>query len=259
MMWRALDMVGQYSAPAEDEQMTGDELTSWQDITTERLSPENRWVVAGPHQTLWPYTAEGDGTETDEVVVYPDIFGDDDDDDPALARTRKDALESCLPLLRIMGARTTSNLHVGVTHTLCNLSGNREDALVATKATAGSFVDPVRGERLLKKLRDIWPIGKSATLVSPAWIRKRKWRDVVHEEDNGGNGKRPAVPTRKDEDGTIASSAVAAANGETLAVAAPSSYYCLPTKPTVDPFRGFGSTERVPFVVYMVCLTASTF
>lgn len=189
MMWRAIKCVSQeddapHTAPPG---ISGPPSTSWQEEATEFLDPENRWIVSSKRQTLWPCCDGWKAEDACAVFLYPDVYGDAAESAATAVdlQKEKDILESCIPLARVMGALVTTCLDERVTHVLCNLAGDRDMVEYSVEVSAQSFVDPARGQRLLDRLarltgssgQDHRPqVGKKpVALVSPAWIRKRKW------------------------------------------------------------------------------------
>jgi hypothetical protein len=88
---------------------------------------------------------------------------------------------SVLPLLRVMGAFITTDLHIGVTHILCNLIDPvlHDEIIYHERIDASIFVDQPKGTKLLQRLNEVYGekglnFGK-VTLISPHWVRKRKW------------------------------------------------------------------------------------
>lgn len=189
-MRRTLDLVEQDSA--SDRKADLDDCTWRSQIA--RVDRNARWVVSCGHQVLWPYKAERDITDP-VVVVYPDIFawgfGVSSESD-AVEKERRgkdmgrwdrkkpgdfvDRIVSCLPLLRVMGATVTSHFHDGVTHVLCGLPGTIECLVDGEHdVSLDSFSDRRSGREILDRVRTF---GDAVTLVSPAWVRKRKWPSV---------------------------------------------------------------------------------
>jgi ATP dependent DNA ligase domain len=97
---------------------------------------------------------------------------------------RSSWLASALSLARVMGAFVTYHLHDGVTHVLCDLTEGNNEIVFGDGVTESAFSDPRRGRRILDRLEELEGRNllrdRVVVLVSPAWVRKRKWhRDAV--------------------------------------------------------------------------------
>jgi hypothetical protein len=182
---RALEIVGS-AEEANHESSEG----SWRSKAVTHLDPDKRWIMSGRHQNLWPFK-EGRGIEQ-VVVIYPDIFLDVDTegipreissrDDLAKEETRSEAeidpILSALPLAFIMGAQVTSTLDATVTHVLCNLLGDQSCIEGLAGLEAINFANAKAGERLVRLLRTRRQPSDQITIVSPDWLRKRKWGQI---------------------------------------------------------------------------------
>jgi len=190
MMWRAIDVIGQGNTLRDersDDKTAEHNFDSWQDGAMKLLEPEDCWIMSCGHQTLWPYAANG-VTDGKPVVLYPDTCSEGlvgSSLEARKRRARNDFLESCLPLARVMGAMISCSLDESVTHVLCDLANDRECIVFSDSVTARSFSDPELGHQLLDKLslrRDPLSAATPVVLVSPTWIRKRKWTVATKEE-----------------------------------------------------------------------------
>jgi hypothetical protein len=163
---RALDLVGKSTHKPVDH-------LSWQSRALTQLAPDERWVAGSHYQTLWIHR-EGLSQDNTRVVLYPDIYDDAVKGYPVRRDIMSSKLQSVLPLVRIMGGDVASQLHEGVTHVLCDLRVD-DEVLVSVELIKHPdvFTEPERGRHLIKQLRSGNSVG--ILLVSPNWIRKRKW------------------------------------------------------------------------------------
>ena len=134
-----------------------EEQLTWQECTRTLLSPEDQWVAQSKFQTMW------------DIILYPDIL-EDPDSLPRVDDFTSSKIASALPLARVMGAIVTSELGTA-THILCDLS-SEDEIPVSDDLSTDVFNCPERGLQLLRKVR---ALPHTVVLVSPGWIRKRKW------------------------------------------------------------------------------------
>lgn len=184
---RAIEIVSEATSCSKSEKINRSDAKSWQKEAVERLTKDERWAVACKHQVLWPYSEdhEPDGL----VLIYPHIFRDfgniESSDSStehverwksALPLAQANAIESVIPLARVMGAIVTPHLHRLVTHVLCDLRG--VDVLKYDgDVTNEVFVARQRGSDLLKRLEEIRKhTSHEIHLISATWLRKRKWQ-----------------------------------------------------------------------------------
>jgi DNA ligase-4 len=154
----------------------------WQYRALNVVQPELRWSVATPFQKLWPFTKDS-GSAGDAVVIYPDLFGQDFGEkrsQDAQSNGRLDqisnaasAIESVLPLARLLGAQVTTHLHEGVTHVLCQLDTDKD--YVAFADFDG--IEYCDGQEHARQLRArLWSMhGQDCRVhfVTPSWIRNQ--------------------------------------------------------------------------------------
>jgi hypothetical protein len=126
-----------------------------------------------------------DSGNGDPIILYPHIFVGFGDMEPntiepvdrreILTDQVTSAIEAAVPLARVMGAIVTTNLHRKVTHVLCDIES--EDSVVYdVNLTEDIFSNHPRGRDLLKRLKTMASAElNDILLVSPSWLRKRKW------------------------------------------------------------------------------------
>lgn len=172
----------------------GDQVLNWRKNCNERLDVDKRWVVACDHQTLWPYKQKCQ--QLPLIQLYPDIFQaasgtlskaqlpneEMDDRWTNVSRDlRSSYISSVLPLARVMGAVVVSRLHDSVTHVLCDLREGIDEVVFDCNVKSDLFSDCEQGSCILGKLRDLQAERlqkpSAVLIISPQWIRKRKWRD----------------------------------------------------------------------------------
>lgn len=192
-MRRALDIV-KVSKSTSSPHLTP---STWSRTCMDKLTEAERWIAASKRQILWPYGRDYIGQSL-TVTVYPDIFSGQDcnDDDcefdsytdfsPDGTKFRgskivssnltSDWILSVVPLLRVMGAFLATNLHLGVTHVLCDII--EVEIEYSSRVDDSIFSNRNQGVRLLHRLKQLdterLGIGK-VMLISPNWVRKRKW------------------------------------------------------------------------------------
>jgi hypothetical protein len=195
-MRRALELIGKSLQRPSDNSGKKVHSKTWRDICMEKLNKSERWIASCKVQTLWSYS-KNSTMPSIPIIIYPDIFSNgygnilecdisdeitqsrwDDHIEPDLAN---DLIMSVLPLLRVMGAFITTDLHIGVTHILCNLIDPvlHDEIIYHERIDASIFVDQPKGTKLLQRLNEVYGekglnFGK-VTLISPHWVRKRKW------------------------------------------------------------------------------------
>jgi hypothetical protein len=157
----------------------------------EHLPESDRWIAASPIQTLWPYqhmVSKSASVQATIIVVYPDIYplneyGDSCTSVNAISSDlTNDWLTSALPLLRVMGAFIASDLNDNVTHVLCDLISSNDEIVYNERTDVNIFTDRHRGRALMERLRTLLCTGTRSdhngttiTLITPNWVRKRKW------------------------------------------------------------------------------------
>lgn len=182
-------------------------LVPWQFEAVRSLPTQDRWIMGGEFETLWPYSrAVVDIVDTlnekRPVVLFPDIFMDSfglsfekEATDQILSGkesaqwNEKDsqvldaAMESSISLAQTMGALITPHLHDGVTHVLCNMLPGVDMRVWTNTANDdiqsdldSVFFFPKRGERLVQRLRSLHASAfiDEVRLVSPQWV-KSQW------------------------------------------------------------------------------------
>lgn len=169
VMRRALDFVNE-SMKARDLDNRGNN-ENWRDVCMKRLDVDERWVAGSEKQVLWPYKKESFATAS-RTLIYPAT-----NDDPSSARSSR--LASVLPLARVMGASIATKLDSSVTHILCDLKDGHDEIVLddTDDLTSDVFSDAEHGRKLLEKLDRFFDL--SVTLVSPSWVRKRKWTAAI--------------------------------------------------------------------------------
>jgi hypothetical protein len=170
-------------------------LIPWQYTGTHEIPRDERWVLSSEFTSLWPYRSRNEGLsdemETELVVLYPEIFSsgfglrsvaDATNEvlsgieskrwDDLLKDSGSEIILSVLPLAMAMGALVTPHLHSGVTHVLCDLTGDASTCNIED-ATSANFRDPVRGQQFLDYLLGSLPKNSNIELVAPTWIRSK--------------------------------------------------------------------------------------
>ena len=172
MMRRALDFVGKSKQSQDSSRGTMHDEDNWRDITMKKLSAHERWVVATKKQALWPYTKGNDASSL--TVIYPAIYNESLKNGTRCGRSSR--LASVLPLARVMGAIVTTTFNSSVTHILCDLKEGFDDVLFDNAMAMGNFLtDDECCESIAEIMKNLSSDFK-VTLVSPNWIRKRKWK-----------------------------------------------------------------------------------
>lgn len=164
---------------------------NWRMDCIEHLEDDKRWVVACKRQPLWPYNRRAEPQT--RTVLYPDIFGDgcgelsdgqmeNDNSDDRWKHVSPDLqsswISAALPLVRVMGGFVASHLHDGVTHILCDLADGKDEIIVGDSTADSVFSDSRRGRTIMDRLHKLDEISlqdRVVILVSPRWVRKRKW------------------------------------------------------------------------------------
>jgi hypothetical protein len=189
-MRRAIELVNK--AQSIMDQDASNSSKNWRMNSFQRLNESERWVASCKVQTLWPYVKDA-VSRNSRVVIYPDIF----DHGHGLTLEDKVSLEneecrwsqlstclktnwfsSVLPLARVMGAFVTPHLHDGVSHVICDLVDPHNEIVYSKSVNLNVFADRKRGFSVMERLHDLDNIRihfVDVKLVSPDWLRKRKW------------------------------------------------------------------------------------
>lgn len=195
MMRRAVGLVERLKQQCLDKTQDDNAThrSSWRSECIERLEVDQLWVVACKRQALWPYSRYEEPHP--RIVLYPDIFYDNNglfsegqvanetcevlwNDD--LSNLPSSSITSALPLARVMGAFVTPHLDDNVTHILCDLTEGPNEIVFDDDVTESIFFDGRRGRLLLDRLKTRVLRDHAILLISPGWLRKRKWlRDGI--------------------------------------------------------------------------------
>lgn len=192
-MRRAIGLVEESRRRMSENDLDGlSQRLDWRRDCIERLEDDHRWVVACKLQALWPYSRDA-GPQL-RTLLYPDIFdngfgllsesqvtdeGTEDRWKHVSSDIRSSWLASALPLARVMGASIASHLHDGVTHVLCALTEGNNEIVFVDGISESVFCDTQRGRSILDRLQELEAgrlRNRVVVLVSPVWVRKRKWR-----------------------------------------------------------------------------------
>lgn len=185
MMRRAIAFVNQSKQlqggiKASEEDPT---QSNWRDDAMESLGEDDRWVAGSTQQPFWPYKKGEEASP--RMVLYPDIYNSPSEDDEvnAFSAIRSSRIASVLPLARVMGAFVCPELHRGVTHVLCDLKEGLEEIKFDDSVPDTVFSDIASGRKLLKTLEELDDscYDFDVSLVSPSWVRKRKWKSTGGE------------------------------------------------------------------------------
>jgi len=165
----------------------------WQHQLDTFFTKDEKMAITGPRhkfsfmeEDTLSIESRSDSTNQYTMILYPDIYtigkyGSQKEDDvlnetqnqkerAVCKKSATSEVASVLPLTKVMGAKTTSHLHEGVTHVLCDIVCDtlNWNPCICTK----TFRDPKRGSSLHQRLKEMnsdSPI--NVVLVSPSWIR----------------------------------------------------------------------------------------
>lgn len=160
-------------------------VQAWQDQARQQLDPTERWIVASRYQTLWPYQRSPTVAKRSEVFYLPPDVGRLSDEDFQFQTSSSSAgtiYDSVLPLIRVMGARTSFDLTTEVTYVICDLVEGC-DVAFTDDLNPGIFPDINLGQVLLDRLAYFCKhhAKSDIRLISPDMIRKRKWCIVTQD------------------------------------------------------------------------------
>lgn len=158
------------------------ELRAWQDQSREHLDSNERWIVASRYQTLWPYSRSGTESKRSLVFYLPPVQGILSDQEVLHVTPSSqfgNMYDSVIPLIRVMGARASSDLTAEITHVLCDLVEEGEVQFTST-LDPSIFSDLEMGQILIDRLKHFVQqhANFDVRLISPDTVRKRKWCDV---------------------------------------------------------------------------------
>ena len=173
-MRRALAFVNDFKKSKDTEAGNDCVNLNWRDASMKLLGADERWVLAAKKQILWPFRKGKEALP--RTVIYPAMY-DELNKEASSGSVRSSPVASVLPLARVMGAFIVSKLDSSVTHILCDLKQGYEEVMFDDTMEPGDWFADFECGQNFKQMRDNLGFGFSVTLVSPHWVRKRKWID----------------------------------------------------------------------------------